>query len=78
MKVVKVRSYKSLREARGISQEELAFRAGLHRTAISMIEQAKRSSTLETVEKLAKALAVQPSVARTTTTGTARRASSRR
>ncbi|MEN1704599.1 MAG: helix-turn-helix transcriptional regulator [Planctomycetota bacterium] len=43
-----------------LSQEDLAFAAGLHRTAVSHIEQATRSSTLETVEKLAKALGVQP------------------
>lgn len=53
-----------VREARlerGLSQEELAHRAGMHRTAISFIEQAQRSSTLETIERLAKALKVQPS-----------------
>lgn len=49
-----------LREEQGISQEAFAHKAGLHRTAISMIETAKRSSTLETIEKLAKALGVQP------------------
>ncbi len=49
------------REALELSQEELASRAGLHRTAITMIERAKRSSTLETIEKLAQALQVQPS-----------------
>jgi len=50
-----------LREQQGISQEAFAHKAGLHRTAISMIETSKRSSTLETIEKLAKALGVQPS-----------------
>lgn len=48
------------RLAMGLSQEDLAFRAGLHRTAVSHIEQATRSSTLETVEKLARALKLQP------------------
>ncbi|MEM7630054.1 MAG: helix-turn-helix transcriptional regulator [Planctomycetota bacterium] len=51
---------RELRLADGISQEELAARADLHRTAVSHIEQATRSSTLETVEKLARALRVQP------------------
>lgn len=51
---------RELREARGYSQEELGFRARLHRTAISFIERAERSATLETVEKLAIALGVQP------------------
>lgn len=52
---------RSRRLAIGLSQEELAFQAGLHRTAISHIEQGTRSSTLETIEKLARALKVQPS-----------------
>lgn len=47
-----------LREQQGISQEAFAHKAGLHRTAISMIETAKRSATLETIDKLAKALGV--------------------
>jgi transcriptional regulator with XRE-family HTH domain len=51
---------RELREARGLSQEELGFRAGLHRTAVSFIERAQRSSTLETIEKLATALEVEP------------------
>ena len=50
-----------VRLKRGLSQEQLAAMARLHRTAISLIENAERSSTLETVEKLARALKVQPS-----------------
>lgn len=50
-----------LREEQGVSQEVFAQRAGLHRTAISMIETSKRSSTLETIEKLARALGVPAS-----------------
>lgn len=49
-----------LRVAAELSQEDLAFAAGLHRTAISHIEQASRSAKLETIEKLARALRVQP------------------
>jgi transcriptional regulator with XRE-family HTH domain len=51
---------RELREARGLSQEELGHRARLHRTAISFVERAERSATLETVEKLARALRVEP------------------
>lgn len=50
-----------LRVARGMSQEDLAAAAGLHRTHISLIERNKRSARLETVERLAMALGVQPS-----------------
>lgn len=51
---------KELRTARGLSQEQLGFQAKLHRTAVSFIERAKRSATLETIEKLARALRVEP------------------
>ena len=51
---------RGLREARGLSQEGLADAAGLHRTHISLIERGRRSVRLETVERLATALAVQP------------------
>jgi len=44
------------REALGLSQEELAFQAGLHRTYISLIERGLRGVTIETIAKLAKAL----------------------
>ncbi|MCC6284637.1 MAG: helix-turn-helix transcriptional regulator [Phycisphaerales bacterium] len=52
---------RELRTARGVSQEQLGFDAGLHRTAVSFIERAQRSATLETIEKLARALGVEPS-----------------
>ena len=51
---------RSHREQRGLSQEALAFSAGLHRTHISLIECAKRSVRLETVGARARALRVQP------------------
>src|SRR5215216_4078334 len=40
----------------GISQEELAHRAGLHRTYISDVERGTRNLSLESIEKLAGAL----------------------
>lgn len=45
----------------GISQEELSFRAGLHRTYISDIERGSRNTSLENIEKLAKALEISVS-----------------
>ena len=42
----------------GISQEELAGRAGLHRTYLSDIERGARNVSLQSVEKLARALQV--------------------
>jgi transcriptional regulator with XRE-family HTH domain len=40
----------------GLSQEELAERAGVHRTYIGMIERAEKNITLENIEKICKAL----------------------
>ena len=40
----------------GLSQEELAGRAGVHRTYIGMIERAEKNITLENIEKIARAL----------------------
>jgi transcriptional regulator with XRE-family HTH domain len=42
----------------GLSQEELASRAGVHRTYIGMIERAEKNITLENVEKIASALKI--------------------
>ncbi len=44
------------RRNQGISQEELANRAGLHRTYIGMIERAEKNITLENISKIAAAL----------------------
>ncbi len=47
-----------LRKHLGISQEELAYRANVHRTYIGMIERAERNITLSNMSKVAKALEV--------------------
>jgi CheY-like chemotaxis protein/DNA-binding XRE family transcriptional regulator len=51
-------SVRSLRHRMGISQEELAERADLHRTYITGIEGGTRNITLRSIEKLASALQV--------------------
>lgn len=40
----------------GLSQEELATKAGVHRTYIGMIERAEKNITLANIEKIANAL----------------------
>jgi transcriptional regulator with XRE-family HTH domain len=47
-----------LREAADLSQEELSFRAAIHRTQISLIEGGHRMPRLDTLIKLAGALGV--------------------
>jgi transcriptional regulator with XRE-family HTH domain len=49
------------RKEKGLSQEELSFKADLHRTYIGMIERAEKNITLTNIEKIAKALDVHPS-----------------
>jgi transcriptional regulator with XRE-family HTH domain len=44
------------RQAVGLSQEELAHRAGLHRTYVSLIERGQRTVSIEVLRKLAAAL----------------------
>jgi len=50
---------KTLRRAKGWSQEELAHRAGLHRTFISQVERNVKNTTIESTEKIARALEVK-------------------
>lgn len=50
---------RELRKKKGYSQEELAFRADLHRTYIGMIERAEKNITLINIEKIAVALEVE-------------------
>lgn len=53
----------TLREAResaGISQEQLAERAGLHRTYISQLERGLKSPSLDVIVSLAKGLRITP------------------
>ena len=47
---------RELRKEKGLSQEELSFKTGLHRTYIGMIERAEKNITLTNIEKIAKAL----------------------
>jgi DNA-binding XRE family transcriptional regulator len=49
---------RKLREARNLTQDQLAAAVGMMRSNISRIEAAKHRPTLETLEKIAKALKV--------------------
>ena len=46
------------RKAKGLSQEDLSFKADLHRTYIGMIERAEKNITLTNIEKIANALEI--------------------
>ncbi len=49
-----------LREQADITQEELAFRAALHRTEIGLLERGGRLPRIDTLAKLAGSLNVDP------------------
>jgi len=55
------RSVRSRREARGLTQEKLAERAGLGSTYISGIERGLRNPGIRNVARLAKALGLSTS-----------------
>ncbi len=44
------------------SQEELAERAGVHRTYVGMLERGEKNVTIYNIERLASALEVEPYV----------------
>jgi transcriptional regulator with XRE-family HTH domain len=50
---------KSVRRRVGMTQEELSFRAGLHRTEVSQLEQGLRMPRADTVIKVAGGLNVE-------------------
>jgi transcriptional regulator with XRE-family HTH domain len=54
------RNLRNARHARRLSQEALADEAGIDRTYISALERARYSATIDIVDKLAKALDIDP------------------
>jgi transcriptional regulator with XRE-family HTH domain len=48
------------REARGLSQENLANLLGVHRTYLGGVERGERNLTLRTVERIAERLQIDP------------------
>jgi transcriptional regulator with XRE-family HTH domain len=52
---------KEIRQKISLSQEELGFESGYHRTYISLLERGRKSPSLNTIFQLAAALGVPPS-----------------
>lgn len=49
---------RQLREDRGLTQEELAEKANLHRTYVGSVERGERNVTIDSMQRLADALDV--------------------
>jgi len=56
------KNIRKIRTKKGISQEDLAFMCGLHRTYISDIERATRNVAVDNIEKIASALSIKASI----------------
>jgi transcriptional regulator with XRE-family HTH domain len=54
------RNLRRLRRSKGLSQEELADRAGINRNYVGMLEREENSATVDMLEKLADVLNVDP------------------
>jgi transcriptional regulator with XRE-family HTH domain len=52
---------RTIRQERGLSQEQLGFESGYHRTYISLLERGKKNPSLNAIFELAAALQVSPS-----------------
>ncbi|MEN5084021.1 helix-turn-helix transcriptional regulator [Bosea sp. TWI1241] len=50
---------RKLRQARGLSQEELAHRAGIDRTYVSSLERSVYAAGIDVVDRIARVLGVE-------------------
>ena len=60
LRQIVARNLRILRKQKGLSQEELAFQAGINRNYVGQIEREEKSPTVDILEKLAKALEIKP------------------
>ena len=54
------RNLRILRKQKGLSQEELAFQAGINRNYVGQIEREEKSPTVDLIEKLSTPLGIEP------------------
>jgi len=54
------RNIRRLREERGLTQEELAARIRINRNYVGMIERQENSPTVAMLERIARALGIEP------------------
>jgi transcriptional regulator with XRE-family HTH domain len=61
LRQIVARNLRILRKQKGLSQEELAFQAGINRNYVGQIEREEKSPTIDVVEKLSNSLGITPS-----------------
>jgi transcriptional regulator with XRE-family HTH domain len=60
MREVVAKNLRRMRQAKGLSQEELADRAGINRNYVGMLEREEHAATVDMLEKLAEVLEIDP------------------
>ena len=60
LREVVAKNLRRLRQAKALSQEELADRAGINRNYVGMLEREEHAATVDMLEKLAEVLEVDP------------------
>jgi transcriptional regulator with XRE-family HTH domain len=54
------KNMRRLRAERGLSQEALAYEAGMNRTYLSAVERSERNVSIDNIARIAKGLEVEP------------------
>ncbi len=60
LREIVAKNLRKLRHAKGMSQEELADRAGINRNYVGMLEREEHAATVDMLEKLAEVLGADP------------------
>ena len=60
LRQIVARNLRILRKQKGLSQEELAFQAGINRNYVGQIEREEKSPTVDVIEKLSGSLGIPP------------------
>lgn len=60
LRAVVAKNLRRMRRAKGLTQEELAGRAGINRNYVGKLEREENAATVDTLEKLAKILDIDP------------------
>jgi len=60
LRAIVARNLRVLRKQKGLTQEELAFQAGINRNYVGQIEREEKSPTVDVIEKLSGSLGVSP------------------